>query len=275
MKISVMLGRPTGDGTENCSVGNLCDYVQDQNHTTLKDIVGSYINCPVRGFPTDICRNTLVQQAQQNSIGYLFMVDTDMEPCYDFYPSALKFLINHHEPSIIGSPYCSGDGRVLVYDFTSDQDLGTGDVPWRLREIGREDAVRRTGVERIANIGTGWIAYDMRVFQHLSKPFYKYTYNQDHTQVIETEECYLHRRLFHGDDGKSRTKIYCDWDRWSSHYKVKKVGRPVILTHDYISKLHLDQAKAEVRMEQNRELNESIRNGSSARNAAPYTRIEK
>lgn len=201
-------------------------------------------------FPTDAARNAVVAKARAARCDILFSVDDDMAPNVHFFKAALDFLLSQPEPSVIGSPYVTAppEEKVLVYNYLTDETDGAGGgvAGFRVDHVAREDALRRTGIQRVANVGTGYIAYHMGVFdrfeQHYGhKIFYAHTFNEDHTAIIESEDCYNGRHLI-----MAGVPIYCHWDHWSMHCKVKKCGKPAQLMDEQVREIFARDARAEL-----------------------------
>lgn len=197
----------------------------------------------VKCVPTPVGRNRAVKQARQQNVDILFMIDEDMGVPFAFFEAALEFLKKQREPSAIGVPYCTAPPNedVTVFERTG-KESGAPDPRWKLDRIRREDAARREGIERVPNLGTGCIAYDLRVFDEIEPPWYEYGYNDDHTEVLETEDCHCHRRLC-----VAGVPLYVHWGLWAEHFKGKKVMRPGVLEQKHIDALYVAQAEANLR----------------------------
>ena len=119
MKYRVAIGRPTTAGSHRAEVANFVSSAWESrfNNPELKDQISEMLDIPVMHFPTDIARNRLVKAAQEHQVDFLFQLDEDCAPPYDFFKSALQFLLKQPTPSIIACPYMSGDGEVQVYRF--------------------------------------------------------------------------------------------------------------------------------------------------------------
>lgn len=177
---------------------------------------------PVTGAtPASMARNLAVKQALETNVDILIMVDDDMDPACEFFETAIDFLMAQPEPSVIASPYCGKppDENVMVLEYPKASEEPNPNPVL----IPREDAASRTGIGRVPNIGTGLIAYDMRVFGKIKPPYFDYVFSGDHTRVFETEDCYTNNRLH-----KAGVPIFCDWDHWSGHWKAKKVEKPTM-----------------------------------------------
>lgn len=217
----IMIARP-------CSLGTICQDVANfvsnawKVRFTDSDISGKIselIDCPIQRFPTDVARNCLVQVAREHRVDFLYMLDEDSSPNYDFFKHAFQFLINQPKPSVIGCPYLSGDGEVQVYRFIPAHSPDPVQPAWKILRVPRADAFVRTGQERIASIGTHTICYDMRVFDQISQPYFRYSYEPNHTALAETEEMYCHRNLM-----QCGVPIWVSWDHWSGHWKPQRIG---------------------------------------------------
>lgn len=229
------------DGTCHHEVGNFVTQVatkcKDQSSTVYKYVDG-WFNKPLVAFPTSVARNQLVKLAQEQDVDFLWMIDSDCHPDPAFFESSFHFLRTAPEPSVIAAPYVSGNGDVMVFECTTPQVSREYLDIWNLTWIPRGDAFRRDGIERVASIGTHLIAYDMRVFQKIKKPYYQYLFNEDHTALTETEDCHCHRQLFNAG-----VPMYCDWDHWAGHFKSQLLKPVEPLQEKDIHTFWLDKAK--------------------------------
>ncbi len=186
------------------------------------------IQLPISRFPTDVARNNAVKVAQENGADLLVTIDDDMRVPPAFFQHAVEFLVAHKGSAAIGVPYCTGGNEaVTVHEWAATHTRNGSMHPnghTNIKHIGREDAARRMGIERVPNLGTGCIAYTMSCFDKVTKPYYRYSYNEDHTVLMETEECYCHRRLcFAG------VPLYVHWDFWADHWKGCWIEKPAII----------------------------------------------
>jgi predicted O-methyltransferase YrrM len=228
------------------------------NHPQLE-----LLRIPIRQVPAPVARNRLVKVCQERHVDVLFMVDDDMAPPPEFFRAAIKFLLNHKGPVAIGVPYCSGPPRedVMVFEWASGQS-GTAETPWCVTNIVREDAARRTGIEAVPNLGTGCIAYKLSCFEALDRPYFNYSYNEDMTEVTETEDCFLHRRLnFAG------IPLFVSWNHWAVHHKQKAVGRPVPVGTPEVLERFLKEHQAAKRHAER----EEVAKGTPPFNGKPHT----
>lgn len=226
-KHDVLIARLTSDETHHASITDwlLGEVLAiSQAHPQIGDVKHTYL-CK---FPTDVARNVAVEAAQKNGADFVVMVDEDCRPAPGFFETAINFLLAK-PPCVIASPYCSGDGVVQVFHWrTANND----ELRPELMQITREDAAARKNVEQIASIGSHLVAYDVKVFDKIKRPYYAYEYNEDHTALLSTEEIVCHRKLYF-----SGIPIYCDWDHWSLHRKSRWVSKPVVITHSEMMSL--------------------------------------
>jgi methyltransferase family protein len=246
----VALVKPMGGMSHQESVSRF--HADAERVCTIRQDLEPLIYCPDKKFPTDVARNHAadgllsLQKPIQPTV--VFMIDDDMwveDGCFEVM---LDFLLNHHGPAVIGLPYCTGGLHempcVFEWGSASNASIDENNLPHSfandqnhlLINVGREDAARRTGIERVANIGTGCIAYRIECFEKFPPPWYAYTYNRKGTAVLETEECCFHRRLYFAG-----VPIYVHWDHWAQHKKDMWVGKPRVVTDEQIEALHLTQ----------------------------------
>ena len=203
------------------------------------------LHVPIQQCGTDVARNRIVKVARERKADLVFMVDDDMRPPVGWFQAAVEFLTNHQGPAVLGCPYVCAPPReeVQVFDWGGDES-GTAGHPWGIEHVGRNDACRRKGIERCDQIGTGCIAYRTDAFERIPAPWYAYTYNEDHTAHVETEDCYCHRHL-----AQAGVPLYCHWDFWAGHWKGKWCEKPQRIEQKDIDRAYLEAARAELRQE--------------------------
>ncbi len=260
-KWKVLVGLPSANARPRFEVLGWvieCQRVAHQDPAVKGMLDEELLVAPIQAFPTSVARNRLVDAARQHGADILMMVDDDSWPPAEerhpdgrliregWFKTALQFLASQPEPSMIAVPYCCGgpEEAVMVFEFTQTRTGAPLDIlpaTFGLTRVQRMDAARRRGPERVANIGTHCVAYDMRVFDRISKPYFAYQYNPDHTALVETEDCWCHRLLFNAG-----VPIYVHWDYWAKHHKDTWVDRPLPLPPDAIPEHYRKQAEANV-----------------------------
>jgi hypothetical protein len=228
------LARPSDDGWERVEVGNLvgeaCRAVGgDPNiapYVIDLEIMANEV------FPTDACRNSIVDYSQKKRHDYLLMVDADAAPAPGTFQALLSFLWNQPEPSIAAVPYVAKNGKIQV--FTIDSTFVHDECPneFSMRQYTKDEAAIHTGFTRVASIGTHCMMIDMRVFQKIPKPFFAYGYTDDGCSVKETEDCYFCRRL-----NMVNIPIWCAWDFKAGHWKQLRLDVPPPIPPNALPKL--------------------------------------
>ena len=242
MKPLVQISPIVVSGSHRVEVGLFYAWASAWQAANPQRVQDLYI-VPTKQVPAPVARNKCVKKARERGVDILFQIDDDMAPSLGFFEAALDFLMDQREPSAIGVPYCTAPPLedVTVFELTTRE----SDAPERnikMDRIRREDAARSTGIERVVNMGTGLIAYDMRVFDKLKTPYYRYGYNEDETEVIETEDCWCHRHM-----AMAGIPLYCHWDFWSGHWKSKLVGKPSLIKQDDLADIYIKEARANLR----------------------------
>lgn len=204
--------------------------------------------------PAPVARNRTVNFAKMQHADFLLMIDDDMLPDPNFFPVAVEFLRQHPGPAAIAMPYCCGGPHeeVMAFEWEAMESYAASGR-FRLIRIPRPDAARRTGIGRVMNMGTGCVMYNMECFNAYQPPYYDYSYNPDHTEVVETEDCYCHRHLV-----LSGIPLYVDWDHWGGHDKQKMVPKPQLLEQKDIDTFYVDQAEALLRARGQQKPSETI-----------------
>lgn len=220
-KYKVAIARPCTQGSIRQEVANFVSHAWNVRFTDteLRESISELIDIPIQRFPTDVARNCIVEVCQGNKVDFVFMLDDDSGPPYDFFKEALSFLMKQNEPSVIACAYMAGDGEVQVFRFVPGHSPDPKQHTWKITRVPRADAFQRTGIERVASVGTHTICYDMRVFDKIKQPYFRYGYNASHTQLTETEEMAAHRNMM-----QLGVPIWVNWDMWSSHFKVQEIA---------------------------------------------------
>ncbi len=132
-------------------------------------------------------------------------------------------------PATIAAPYCGPPPNECCYVFHwATWQTDSPDPNFRLEMIPREHAALKSGIQEQSALPTGLILYDMRVFNILPPPWFRYEYKDvAETELASTEDVYQTRNA-------SLLKLpqFCAWDSWAGHIKTKVVGKPIIMTRD-------------------------------------------
>lgn len=191
----MIIGIPTYNGFIR---SELCSFLQETSGHKI--IVITHTS-------TDIARNKLVahaQYAKQN----LFMVDADCCPP----PGAFKILMDKvsEEVCVAALPYCSSAGAICVGERSP--------LPYEVEKL--------IGWHKTDGLGTHCIAYNIKAFDLIERPYYYYEMNPWHTALLGcAEDTTLHRRL--RDAG---IPLYINWSYWAGHVVDKQIDKPRTLT---------------------------------------------
>jgi hypothetical protein len=183
-------------------------------------------------------RNKAVMEALDGGVDVLFMIDSDTLPPEDFFLSSLEFMHSRWDeaPTIIASPYCGPPPVENVYVFRWESYENNDPLQrHKLAQYTRTEGAKATGIEAVAAIPTGCCAIDMRIFSGfagilLPAPWFYYEYSDKYqTEKVSTEDIVWSRNVSSLFAAKiKKPTVFVDWDKWSIHYKHKKVDRPAI-----------------------------------------------
>jgi predicted O-methyltransferase YrrM len=237
----IAIGRMCVTGSHRQEVANWLLKIEEaaRKHPEISHLV----HLPISRVPTPVARNCLVPAARKHGATLLFMVDEDMWPADDFFEQAVNFLLRHEGPAVIGSPYCTAppEEQVNVMEWGAPKNGRQRSM--QLVSVTREDACRRTGIEQVANLGTGCVAYDMHCFDKISHPYFDYAYTDEtHTEVCETEDCFNFKKIHFAG-----IPLYIHWDCWAAHRKDGWIGKPTPVSDKQVNHVFLEHARAEVR----------------------------
>jgi hypothetical protein len=210
--------------------------------------------------PIYMTRNLAVWEAQQEKVDYLLMVDSDIVPDYlvgvaaearPFWRTAWNFMMNRRTreqhikrqhpdwdlaqvlaqvpPATVAAPYCGPPPGEAVFVFRWENFESEAPLEqFRLAMFDRDTAAVRGGIEEVAAVATGLIMYDLRVFDILSPPWFRYEWTDRFwTQKASTEDVFQTRNT-----SQLRLPQICLWDCWARHMKTKSVGKPTRLSID-------------------------------------------
>ena len=220
------------------------------------DRVHSIAKWKVNETPTDMARNKAVQEAKEFKVDYLLMLDNDMmndlylvAPAHqysayspppanqvvEFWKSSWNFILERRREralAAVAAPYCGPPPNELVYvNEFKNLESHPVDPQFHLGTIGREDASRRRGFEKVASTPTGCLLIDMRCFDLIQPPYFHYEY-EDATcsKKISTEDTVCTRNLV-----MAGAEMWVNWEAWSGHWKEKLVGKPSPITPDEVA----------------------------------------
>lgn len=218
------------------------------------------------GTPIPMMRNKAVLDARKQGAAFLLMVDADMAPeLYHpdaplFWDTAWEFMMARETkrqerrddiksrtyrlcdedeavvlreipPATVSAPYCGPPPSELCYVFHwLNQESENPNPDWKLELVPRAMAAIMQGTQEVAAMATGLILYDMRVFDILPPPWFKYEYRDaTESEKVTTEDVYQTRNA-----SLLGLPQMVAWDCWAGHSKDKMVGKPRIVTRDQV-----------------------------------------
>lgn len=237
-------------------------------HTALKirankdERVGELMQMDYSDTPIPMMRNQAVADAKKHGADVLVMVDSDQIPDVElsldpsakpFWDSSFDFLFEHWRkgPTCIVAPYTGPPPHENIYVFQwGNKETGTPDHDWTLDQYTREQAAVMMGIQPCAAGPTGFIMFDVRVFDLLGPEYFYYEYEGDgricphcrqrepgpRTHKASTEDVTFTRDLaLIGQHKLGYSPLFCNWDAWAGHCKVKITGKPRLLTSDALA----------------------------------------
>jgi hypothetical protein len=216
----------------------------------FKDRIEAFWEYEISDTPITMTRNRVIEVARKQGADILVMVDSDMHPdvhlkddpfAKPFFETAFKEIYEHYDagPLVIGAPYGGAPPHENMFVFTWSAKANMGDESaFELRQYTREEAQEMLGLQECAALPTGLIAYDMRVFDCIEKPYFQYEWSDDSaSQKASTEDVQNTRDLSLGCIRKhGYNPLRCAWSSWAGHYKVWCVKRPRKYTADDVSR---------------------------------------
>jgi hypothetical protein len=227
--------------------------------------------------PITMTRNLAIEVARQEGCDIIVMCDSDMAPdlyvldtgpvggAKPFWSSTFDYMYCHYHlgPVCVGAPYCGpprhptvgGMSSVYVFQWQSLDDAE--DSPCALKMYTREHAARLTGISPVAAIATGLIAFDMRLFDLLPKPYFDYEWMGDvrrsdgliepgpRSRKASTEDVFCTRDLsLIGSEKLGYNPVLCNWDAWAGHWKPWCIGKPRVIHAEEVSWKYMQAARS-------------------------------
>ncbi len=245
-KYKLSIARFPGSGSERMeTVGWLIKTIRQADKDPRIEDIHSIV---VADTPITASRNKAVLQAKANGSDYLLMVDSDMRPdlpypgAKPFWDVAWEFMMERREkeedhdefdsfpPATIAAPYCGPppDECVFIFRWTSSQS-DNPNPDFRLELYDRDHAAIMSGIQEAAALPTGLILYDMRVFDVLPHPWFRYEFDEYESEKHTTEDVYQTRNA-----SLLGLPQMVAWDSWAGHLKTKMVGKPNLVTRDHV-----------------------------------------
>lgn len=174
--------------------------------------------------PVYRARNMAQRRAKELGCDLLVMVDNDMFPDWmpgapKFLQSALDFWWDNHatgHPCVICAPARVRSGMVAVHKLIEDKGR-KGLVLMHPREM-----QYKAGIERVPGSGLSLSLIDMRVFERLHPPYFRFAYTDEYcTQIRAGEDV-----MFTADLGGPCIPVYVNWDCKADHSKKVWLGWP-------------------------------------------------
>lgn len=148
--------------------------------------------------PTSSNRNDITRDFLKSGCDYLAMFDEDT------YPLDNPFDILDHDKDVCGCVYPGmGESGIRLHVYRRLDDGTYGQYPPK----------ERSGLMEVDAIGTGAIFIKRKVLEKIKKPF-DYTFDKDGVTFMSDDIAFCKRAKDKG------FKIWADWDKAASHYKV-------------------------------------------------------
>jgi hypothetical protein len=215
----------------------------------FKDRVENVAQMTLADTPITMTRNRAVKICRKLGYDILVMVDSDMRPdvhlgqdplATPFFETAFDAIYKHYDkgPLVIAAPYggCPPYENMFVFTWTQHGNLGD-ESPIELRQYTREEASVLAGIQEAAALPTGLIAYDIRAFDLIEKPYFSYEWtDEDQSDKGSTEDVVNTRDIgIAGVQKLGYNPCLCAWSSWAGHMKTWCVGKPMPYTTSNVS----------------------------------------
>lgn len=208
----------------------------------------------VNDTPITMTRNQTMEDAKQQGMDFMLIVDSDMAPDCEaaedpaakpFWKSSIEFMLKHEGPCVVAAPYCGPPPFENVYVFQwTRHETGTPDPQGELVQYTREQAACMAGIQEAAALPTGLMLIDLRALQCLPFPYTYYEFKGDgpacqacgvRTPGPQAEKASTEDVTFTRDLSLAGVPVYCNWDAWAGHIKRKIVRKPRPYTADAVA----------------------------------------
>lgn len=215
----------------------------------FKDRVDKVAQITLADTPITMTRNRAVKICRKMGFDILVMVDSDMRPdvhlgqdplAVPFFETAFDAIYQHYErgPLVIAAPYGGSPPHENMFVFKWERMANMGDESSvELRQYLRSEAAQLSGLQEAGALPTGLIAYDIRAFDLIEKPYFYYEWkDEDESEKASTEDVTNTRDIaISGVAQLGYNPCLCAWDSWAGHLKTWCVGKPTPYTTENVS----------------------------------------
>lgn len=185
--------------------------------------------------PVERARNVIVQQFLESDCNYLLMIDDDITP-----PDTILEMAEHDKDVVAGLCYaCNSHSGIFPVAYQKTEN-GVFRGGFDLIGIGAD--AENQGLLKVELVGSGCIMIHRRVFARIDQPYFKFLYNDDLTQIVESEDFDFCNRVIAAGMG-----VYVDTDRVCGHLKavdLREVIRSTTVHCQQRQQLKLDKKLA-------------------------------
>jgi hypothetical protein len=191
--------------------------------------------------PITMTRNAAIADARWHGADLLLMLDSDMEPdvhlgepnSKPFMDAAFDRIYEMYDkgPRLVAAPYGGAPPHENAFEFMWSRHANLGDEA-------AEETMYMSGIQEAAACATGLIMYDMRCFDIISPPYFRYEWTDaTETKKASTEDVQNTRDIsLAGIQQLGYNPVEVAWDSWSGHRKNWCVKKPQVYTSESVSK---------------------------------------
>ena len=193
--------------------------------------------------PITMSRNRVVKTARDTGYDFILMLDSDNTPDIEkdddpawkpFWQTSFDFAYGRLVrglPSVVCAPYCGIPPHENVYVFQWQSPETSETSPISLEQYTRNHAAIMAGIQPVAAGPTGVTLYSTTAFDLQKPPWFYYEYNNDEqTAKSSTEDVTNFRDIaLLGHQKYGEPVLFCNWDSWAGHAKVKTVRKPRVV----------------------------------------------
>lgn len=199
--------------------------------------------------PITMTRNRAARTAIEDGWDMVLMLDSDNTPDCEIGrdPTALPFWDTSFDfayerlirgvPTVVAAPYCGGPPYENVFVFYWDSHENDEHSGFGLEAYTRDTAASMAGIQPIAAGPTGVTLYTTNAFKLLEPPYFYYQYTDEYeSEKASTEDVVNFRDIsLKGMEKYKESVVFCNWDAWAAHNKIKAVGKPRPLTIEQVT----------------------------------------
>lgn len=199
--------------------------------------------------PVTLSRNAAVREARRAGCDLLVMLDSDMHPdvhvgedphAVPFIDAAFDRVYEKYDegPRFVAAPYGGTWPVQNCFEFVWRRHNNDHNAAFELDQFHREEVMYLSGIQNAAAAPTGLIMYDMRCFDLIEPPYFRYEFTDaEEWKKASTEDVQNTRDIsLVGIQKLGYNPCEIAWSSWAGHLKNSCTKKPQEFTAEMVSK---------------------------------------